>query len=83
VGKVYDNDFVECPGKQIITLWLKQYMYHTFVGSKTRSLLLAVPTSTTMAVNSVPPLRKTTVITLSSIPCQPAEDFRSQNYYYV
>jgi hypothetical protein len=74
---------MECPGKQIITLWLKEYMYHTSVGSKTGSLLLAVPTSTTMAVNSVPPSRKTTVITLSSIPCQPPEDFRSQNYYYV
>jgi|UPI0007F1F97B hypothetical protein len=65
---------MECPGKQIITIWLKEYMYHTFVG-RTSSLLLAVPTSTIMVVNSVPPSKKTTVITLSSIPCQPAEDF--------
>jgi len=50
---------MECPGKQIIIIWLKEYMYHTSVGSRTTgSLLLAVPTSTAMAVNSVPPLKK-------------------------
>ena len=51
-------------------------MYHTSVGSRTTgSTLLAIPTSTTMAVNSVPPSRKTSMITLLSIPCQPAEGF--------
>jgi len=49
---------MDFPGKQIIIIWLKEYMYHTSAGSRTGSLLLAVPTSTAMAVNSVPPLKK-------------------------